>query len=76
MKTTRVVPSAAMQVDARYPQLRALLWSRSTTEVTEEEAFALYEAHGPWVERARMSPEEGRLFDALVARFGRGVFLG
>lgn len=65
-----------MRVDETLPQLRFLLWSRSSFEVTDEEAFALYEANRAWVSPEAMTPAERRYFDALVARFGRGVFLG
>lgn len=65
-----------MRVGDDLPQLRFLLWSRSSDEVTEEEALALYEANRQWVEPARMTPHERRFFDELVARVGRGVFLG
>lgn len=65
-----------MHVGEELEQLRLLLWSRSDFEVSEEEAFALYEANRQWVDRAAMSDVERRFFDDLVARFGRGVFLG
>jgi hypothetical protein len=58
------------------PQLRFLLWNRSVHEVTEEEALALYEANAAWVDRATMTAREREVFDDLVARLGRGVFLG
>jgi hypothetical protein len=72
-----VVPSSvrAVLVDD-LPQLRFLLWNRSDREVTEEEALAIYEANGPWVDRAAMTEHERRVFDDLVARLGGGVFLG
>lgn len=66
----------AVHIDESLPQLRFLLWSRTSFEVSDEEAFALYEANRAWVSPETMSPEERRYFDALVARFGRGVFLG
>ena len=56
--------------------MQLLFWSRATREVTDDEAFALYEANRQWVDRAAMTEREGRFFDELVARFGRGVFLG
>ena len=42
----------------------------------QERALALYEANRHWVEPATMTPHERRFFDDLVARVGRGVFLG
>ncbi|MBP6830189.1 MAG: hypothetical protein KA978_05355 [Deltaproteobacteria bacterium] len=65
-----------MRVGDDLPQLRFLLWSRMTDEVTEPEAFALYEANRQWVDRATMTEHERRFFDRLVATYGRGVFLG
>ena len=65
-----------MRVGDDLPQLRFLLWSRVTDEVSEEEAFALYESNRQWVDRATMGERERRLFDRLVATYGRGVFLG
>ncbi len=65
-----------MRVGDDLPQLRFLLWSRVADEVSEEEAFALYEANRQWVDRAAMGEHEGQLFDRLVATYGRGVFLG
>jgi hypothetical protein len=58
------------------PQLRFLLWNRATPEVTEEEAFALYEANRQWVDPPTMTERERRFFEHLVARYGHGVFLG
>lgn len=65
-----------MIVDDTLPQLRFLLWNRTHHEVTDEEAFALYEGNRGWVDPATMDPRERSYFDALVARYGRGVFLG
>ncbi|MFO0649533.1 MAG: hypothetical protein U0326_25085 [Polyangiales bacterium] len=65
-----------MIVDGRLPQLRFLLWNRATQEVTDEEAFALYESNRQWVDRASMTERERRYFDDLVQRLGGGVFLG
>lgn len=65
-----------MIVDGRLPQLRFLLWNRATQEVTDEEAFALYESNRQWVDRASMTERERRYFDDLVKRLGGGVFLG
>ncbi len=65
-----------MRVTDDFPQLKFLLWGRATDEVTEAEAFALYESNRQWVDPAAMSPRERAFFDDLVARFGRGVFLG
>lgn len=65
-----------MVVGEDLPQLRALLWNRAEAEVTEAEAFALYEANRAWVRPDEMGERERRLFDDLVRRFGAGVFLG
>ena len=65
-----------MVVGHDLPQLRFLLWSRSSFEVTDEEAFALYEANRAWVDPPSMGPAERSYFEELVARIGAGVFLG
>lgn len=65
-----------MRVDETYSQLRFLLWNRVSDEVTDEEAFALYESNRAWVSPDAMTPAERAYFDALVTRFGRGIFLG
>ncbi|MEZ4410564.1 MAG: hypothetical protein R3A52_29395 [Polyangiales bacterium] len=65
-----------MRVTDDYPQLKLLLWGRASDEVTEAEALALYESNRQWVDPASMSPRERAFFDALVERYGRGVFLG
>jgi hypothetical protein len=65
-----------MRVDDALPQLKLLLWGRRTAELTDEEAFALYEANRQWVDPSTMVERERQYFEALVARFGRGVFLG
>jgi hypothetical protein len=65
-----------MHVGDDLPQLRFLLWNRTTPEVSEAEAFALYEANRAWVEPEAMTEHERRFFEALKDHYGRGVFLG
>lgn len=65
-----------MRVGDDLPRLRFLLWNRGSVEVSEEEAFALYEGNRQWVDRATMGERERRLFDRLVATYERGMFLG
>lgn len=65
-----------MVVGEDLPQLRLLLWNREDQEITEEEALALYEANRQWVDLASMNARERRFFEEIVARYGRGVFLG
>lgn len=65
-----------MVIDDDFEQLRLLLWNRESLEITEEEALALYEANRQWVDRGSMSAREGRFFDDIVHRYGRGVFHG
>lgn len=65
-----------MRVGTEYPQLRLLLWNRTSYELDEAEAFALYEAHRQWIDPATMTEVERAMFDRLVATHGRGVFLG
>jgi hypothetical protein len=65
-----------MIVGEDLPQLRGLLWNRSSLEVTEEEALALYESNRGWVNLAAMTERERRFFEDLLKRHGRGIFLG
>ncbi|MFI5302853.1 MAG: hypothetical protein ACHREM_32590 [Polyangiales bacterium] len=65
-----------MRVTDDLPQLRFLLWSRASTEISEAEAFELYEVNRQWVEVSTMTPFERAFFDRLVREIGRGVFLG
>jgi hypothetical protein len=65
-----------MLVGDDLPQLRWLLWGRKTYEVSEEEAFSLYESNRQWVDPSAMTERERRFFDGLVARYGGGVYLG
>ena len=43
-----------MRVGDDLPRLRFLLWNRGSVEVSEEEAFALYEGNRQWVDRGTM----------------------
>lgn len=67
---------SAMTVDESLRQLLFLLWNRADREVTDEQAFALYESHPQWVQPAIMTHHERTIFEALLQRFGRGVYLG
>jgi hypothetical protein len=62
-------------VDA-YPQLAFVAWNRRERRVVEREAFALYESNRQWIDPASMTAAERSLFDALVARFANGAWLG
>jgi hypothetical protein len=64
-----------MQVEIRkYPQLRALCWSRPDDAVLEgKDALALYERSWRFVEERDLLPEERRLLETLVATYGGGV---
>ncbi|MCS6900439.1 MAG: hypothetical protein RMJ98_12405 [Myxococcales bacterium] len=65
-----------MLVGDDLPQLRLLLWNRISREVSEEEAFELYETNRAWIDPAAMTEGERRFFLSLVTRYGRGHFLG
>lgn len=56
--------------------MKLLLWSRGDFDVSEEEAFELYETNRGWVDPEAMSDHERRFFDDLVQRYGKGIFLG
>jgi len=64
---------------AKYPQLRALLWSvpdrQGGVRLTGIEALNVYERNWRHVDQAAMSSEERALVASLVEKFGNGVFL-
>lgn len=65
---------ATPHVDAHdYPQLLQLTWDRATKEMSEDEAFALYEARFRWIDLEMMDANERQFFDRLVQVYGKGV---
>lgn len=65
-----------MQVGDDLPRLRLLLWNRTSREVSEEEAFELYETNRAWIDPATMTERARSFFLSLMARYGRGIFFG
>lgn len=58
---------------ARYPQLRSLAWQQpGVTELSAQEALALYERNWRHLEPATMEVQERELVDALVKHLGGG----
>jgi hypothetical protein len=53
-----------------------LLWNRTSREVSEEEAFELYETNRAWIDPATMTERARSFFLSLMARYGRGIFFG
>ncbi len=64
-----------ISIDA-HPQLARIAWNRKVRSIEEHEAFALYESNRQWVDRDAMDAGERALLDGLVARYGKGVWLG
>jgi len=61
---------------AHYPQLQTLVWNRpTTTELTAEEAFALYERNWRHVDVCALLPREKDLIQHLTATIGGGVMM-
>ena len=59
-----------------YAQLRQLAWhAPGASELTPEEALALYERNWRHIDNARMLPEERRLVECLVQALGHGHLL-
>ncbi len=57
-----------------YPQLRLIAWNRREGDVlTEEEAFALYEANWRHVDQASLGTHERAMIAHLTQRYGKGV---
>ena len=66
-----------MKIDpSRYPQLRALLWSRDEAAPLDgAAALALYERNWRFVDEAALTEEERALIARLVADHGGGAFM-
>ncbi len=58
-----------------YPQLCLLLWDRSNKNLTEKEAFYIYEKNARYLERDTLTPEEAKFLDRLTHKYGSGVML-
>lgn len=59
-----------------YPQLKKLAWQvHAVDEIAPREALDLYERNWRHVDRARLTPEEAALVDALTRAFGGGRLL-
>jgi transcriptional regulator with XRE-family HTH domain len=58
-----------------YPQLRLLLWDRNNKNLTEKEAFYIYEKNARYLERDTITTEEARFLDMLTHKYGNGVML-
>ena len=57
----------------RYPELQRLAWQQpGVTELTAQEALALYERNWRHIDRQAMEPQERELVDALVKKVGGG----
>jgi hypothetical protein len=56
-----------------YPQLALLAWSRVLREITEEDAFALYERNWRFVDVDALTAAERSFIDKMTDRYGKGV---
>ena len=56
-----------------YPQLALLAWNRVTSEITGEDAFALYEHNWRFVDLMSLNLNEAALIDRLKMQYGKGV---
>lgn len=61
-----------IQID-KYPQLKLIAWNRPTGEVSEQEAFAIYERQWRFIDVATLTDEELQLIERLKADYGHGV---
>ena len=57
----------------KYPQLRLIAWNRPTGEVSEQEAFAIYERNWRFIDAGSLTEEERQLIERLKADYGNGV---
>lgn len=54
-----------------YPQLRVLLWSREyKTQISDEDAFALYCQHQNHIDQDSLTVEEEALIVRLFEKYG------
>ncbi|MFT5531893.1 MAG: hypothetical protein ACI802_000109 [Candidatus Paceibacteria bacterium] len=56
-----------------YPQLALLAWSRVLRDITEEDAFALYERNWRFVDVDALTAAERGLIDRMTDQYGKGV---
>ena len=63
---------ASVRID-RYPQLQRLAWQQAgTTELTAQEALAVYERNWRHVDQEKLEPRERELIDTLTKAVGGG----
>ena len=63
---------ASVRID-RYPQLQRLAWQQAgTTELTAQEALAVYERNWRHIDQAKLEPRERELIDTLTKAVGGG----
>lgn len=70
-------PPARQQIRIdRYPQLKQLAWNVAPeSEISVQDAFALYERNWRHVDEAAMPPRERQLVRRLIRTVGHGVML-
>lgn len=57
-----------------FPQLRLIAWNRSAgDDISEDEAFALYEANWQHLDQAALHLAERQLIERLTRVHGRGL---
>ncbi len=60
-------------VIADYPQLSLLAWNRAGANISEAEAFALYERNWRFVDLTQITENEVVLINRLKTLYGRGI---
>lgn len=58
---------------SEYPELKLLAWNIHLEEITEEEAFAVYEAGWKYVAEDLLTKKETDLIQRLTRIYGKGV---
>lgn len=56
-----------------YAELNLIAWSIHVTQITEQEAFALYEANWRFVDAELLTEKEAGLILVLKDKYGNGV---
>lgn len=58
-----------------YHELNLILWDMHNKFVKPEVALELYERRWGYINQAKINPNEKRLIEQLVKKFGDGVFM-
>lgn len=58
-----------------YPELKLICWNIHLPELTEEEAFGIYQVNWRYVYEDKLTPKEKELIEMLCKKYGEGISL-